>query len=141
MTQHPHQHPLDETARRRSTFVAGVPIVLGDGQAWHLPRPTLGFFPDVDDAGKIRFGDKMGFQFGADYDALVDALAESEDGLGEANALLALAVNLLLRNYSLTFDDFRVLLPRFPGDPENAEMWKAIAALAVGSGPKPTPVG
>lgn len=130
----------DEKGRRRDTFAGGVPVVLGDGQPWHLPKPKVGLAHEVGPDGTLRFG-KTRRSFGEAYDALLDVYLEAEDGPTEINALLALAVDLLARNYDLGGDDFRDLLPRWLDDEPNTEMWTAIADVAVGRSPKPIPVG
>jgi len=132
---------LDEKARRRDPFAGGVPVVLGDGQEWSLPRPRIGFYPGVGEDGSLRFGEQPESVFGRDYDALLDAYVEAEDGSAAIRSLLSLAVDLLRRNYDLPPADLRTLLPRFYDDDGNTEMWRAVADVAVGRSPKPTPVG
>lgn len=132
---------LDETAHRRDGFTRGVAIELADGQAWHFPRPLLGLLPEEADDGSVRFGERARCVFGAAYDALVDAFLEADDGRAEVDALLALAVDLLRRNYDLPAGALRALLPRVPDLDSNTRMWRAIADLALGRAPKPTPVG
>lgn len=131
---------IDEASRRRPG-ASGVPVMLGDGKEWLLPRPVLGFAPEFGEDGSVRFGEKPVRSFGPAYDALVDAFVETDDGVAEANALLALAVDLLRRNYTVSPADLVVLLPRWFGDEANAEMWREIAGVALGRAPKPTPAG
>ena len=132
--------PRNERDCRRPEFAGGTPITLGDGQEWTLPRPRLSLVPEVVE-GRVRFADKMRHGFGPEYDDLVDAFVESEEGLPQMNALLALAANLLLANYDLNPASLVELLPRRLGDEANTEMWRTIRDLAIGIAPKPTPVG
>ena len=118
-----------------------MPIKLGDGNEWLFPKPKVGLSAEVAPDGRLRFADKKSRSFGPAYDELVDAFLESEDGVTEAEALLALAVDLLKRNYDLTPAEFAALLPRWFDDDENKEMWAEIANVALGKSPKPTPVG
>lgn len=136
-----HASPLERPRRRQPFDARGAAVVLADGQTWTLPKPLLGLFPEVGADGTPRFGVQPRFHFGARYDALIDAFAESDDGVAEANALLALALDLLGRNYDLAGLDLGALLPRLFHDDRNAEMWRAIAEAALGKAPKPTPVG
>ena len=133
--------PVDEASRRRAPFTGGVPVLLADGQAWTFPRPLLGLMPEVGSDGKVRFGENLRFNFGEAYDALVDAFAESEDWRAESEALLALALDLLGRNYDLSGLALGEILPRLLNDEGNADMWRAVAEVAVGKAPKPIPVG
>ena len=132
---------MRESDCRRPAFADGVPIVLADGQPWTFPRPLLGLFPERGDDGALRFGEKARFNFGRDYDGLVDELLAADDGKAEATALLQLAADLLSRNYAVPADGLCSLLPRLIGCDRNAEMWREIADVALGRGPKPTPVG
>jgi hypothetical protein len=131
---------IDEQGLRREGFREGVPIALADGQAWHFPRPVLTFYPTFEGGGKPTFSDSR-HTFGPKYDDLVEGFLASEDGYEEANGLLALAVDLLARNYDLRPEDFRALLPRMVGDLDNDVMWGAIADVALGRAPKPTAGG
>jgi hypothetical protein len=132
-----------ERSARRPDFAGGECVKLGDGVGWFLPKPRVGFLPESDGAAGVRLGTKARRSFGRAYDDLVDAYIEADDGQAELSALLALAVDLLIRNYDgLTADEFAELLPRWVGDEANDEMWKAIADVALGrAGPKATPVG
>jgi hypothetical protein len=131
----------DREKRWRKPEASGIPITLADGEAWLFPRPKVGLSALVDSTGRPRFAQKSTRSFGADYDALVDAFIEADDGVNEAEALLALAVDLLGRNYDLAPSELVTLLPRWFDDDANQEMWRAIADAALGRAPKPTPVG
>lgn len=144
----PTPGPRDETALRRPG-AAGVAIALADGQTWLLARPRMRLVPTVDpaadpaDLAELRFGPALRSGFGPAYDQLLDRYVDADtDGVDSANALLALAAYLLLTNYpGLDFDALADLLPFIPGDDANSAMWEAIAAVALGRGPKASPVG
>jgi hypothetical protein len=134
----------DEQSLRRPGFAGGEAIVLGDGQSWSFPRPVVAAYrPVFADDGTVAW--LPGHQFGPEYDALADALDEAEDSHAEITALARLARHLLAINYDLPNAAYSGLLPWVrPGSPAheaNAEMWRSVAAVALGVGPKPSPVG
>jgi len=131
---------LDETALRRPEFAGGVPVQLGDGQVWTLPKPGLMLRPEFGPDGRPTFG-KFRPAWGEDYEAKVDAFLEASDGFDQIVALLVLAVDLLERNYALDDGAIGQLLPRIIGDEANDAMWEAVRDVALGVGPKPTPAG
>jgi hypothetical protein len=132
--------PLNEKASRRDTFAGGIPVVLGDGQTWVLAKPKVGAFPEVDASGNVCLG-RIRRSFGPEYDALLDSYLECTEAADEIVALMALALDLLRRNYDLPTADLITLVPRWFDEEENTEMWRAIADVALGRSPKPTPVG
>lgn len=81
----------------------------------------------------------QGFGLGADYDRLTDAFMASDDGAERMTLLVAMAVNLLQRNYDVGNAEFVELL-RIEGEATRA-MWEAIREVALGRSPKPTPDG
>ena len=139
--------PLDEIALRRPEWVEGVPLLLGDGQEWHVPAPVvaddlvLSLGPD----GKPQL--RCGFAFGAEYNALTDRYIEATSGVEEILALVEIAYFLIRLNYNLTFEAaaplLRVVRPGGKGEAENQEMWRRVAEVALGRDPKgePTPTG
>lgn len=135
---------LDEQALRREDFAEGVEVKLWDGQIWTLPRPVLsGFYPKRKHDG--TFEASTGFQFGPEYDRLLDAFIDSTDGLERMGLLFSLAAYLLGRNYDVADADLPRLLYRVvaddPRQEENFEMWQILSDIALGNAPKPTPVG
>jgi hypothetical protein len=131
---------IDEKTLRRSEFAEGVKIRLCDGQEWVFPKPRIGLVPSR--AGSaIAFGDRFRYSFGDPYNALVDKLIEAEGIVGTFSAKLDLATDLLQRNYSISDDLWPSLLPFWPEDPDNMQMWEAITEVALGKSPKPSPVG
>jgi hypothetical protein len=140
--------PLDERALRRPEFVEeSVPIALCDGQEWYFPVPPGEFFPVTLD-GDLA----VGGGFGPGYDAKLQALAAAWRGVAEAEAgagargehyaavnkaVMALGIDLLLRNYDLDVAQVGTLLRFRPRDPANAEMWRQVADAAKGITPPP----
>ena len=102
----------DEQAARRADFVEGASVRLADGQIWTLPE-RLAEAPDPD------------------YDAILNAVFETENATDRLRAELALTIFLLGRNYHLTPDDFQAILGFGPDDPNLAETQRAIHAWAV----------
>lgn len=126
---------LDEQALRHPEFAGGVPITLFDGQDWTFPIPIVeSFYPKRGADGKTR--QALGFEWGPDYDDLVEAFVSSEYVRDETLALYDLAFDLLRRNYDVTFDDMRHILKRYKdGDPRYEAMlatYQAIASVAMG---------
>ena len=137
---------LDEHALRRPDYTPGAAIKLCDGQTWHFPHALIEYLPRLDSAGKVELC--RGTSFGADYDALADALSEADDAGEQMTALMALAIDLLWRNYALSFEQTAKLLRYKIGESPEAEanraMWAAISAVALGrsnDAPKPAAVG
>jgi hypothetical protein len=119
---------LDEKALRKPGFVEGESVVLADGQAWHIPRPTVWFVPS--DSGP---GFEVRPDFGPEYQELIDDLISAPVGFAAISAELAIARFLLLRNYDLTLPQVQSLI-RFryaPGQDED-EAKAAIIAVAMG---------
>lgn len=134
---------FDETALRRPGWREGVPVVLCDGQAWHLPRPVIEYYYDVGESGQIEIRrDSLGPQVDDELDALVNA---GEDMEKHSVAMYRMARTLLLHNYDLGADHLRTLLRIYPKDhprfEENCGMWEAIYAVGCGTVPKASPVG
>ncbi len=135
---------LDEKALRREGFTEGVAIVLSDGQEWHLRRPELGDFAfRRDPSGTIRV--QRGSTLGPNYETLLDAYLEAEDGLPSMVKLVEAAWFLLRLNYDL--DDtalpqlFRMTVDDDPQAESNSEMWRTLSDAVMGRVPPPTPVG
>lgn len=129
---------IAESERRREGFRGGVPIALADGQPWHFPRPIIDLVPAFDAAGEVV---DLGGRFAEDYEAKLEAFYEAADATARIRALMALAVDLLRRNYDLTPEELRGLLRYRVGDPENTARWRAIGDVAQGNGPKRSPAG
>lgn len=102
----------DECSARRSAFVDGPRVRLADGGVWTLPHRDLSH----DDP---------------EYDALVAAVFEAEDGAEALRAGLALTIFLLDRNYALGPDALSSLLTFPPGDPDLIALQRDVHALAL----------
>jgi hypothetical protein len=132
---------LDEVALRRPCFTSGVPIRLADGQHWQFPKPTIDLFPVVRADGEVAVGAAATFDVG--YDERIEAFFRARV-LGPAEqlqALFALAVDLLSRNYDLELGDYRRLLRFHAGNEGYEAMWQEILDVALGAAPKASPVG
>jgi hypothetical protein len=129
-------HRLDEQSLRRPEFAEGVPIVLGDGQAWQFPKPAVVLNPVFDDSLEAT-GFQSCARFGAEYDNLVESFLQAPLGSPErALRLATLAARLLARNYEIERGALGHLFPFGANDAENMAMWKALAELACGVFPK-----
>jgi len=134
---------IDESSRRRPDARPDVPVALGDGQTWHLPRPRLQLRPAIVDG---RFVARPDHNLGPQYLDLVEAYYRSvadESGSIEdlAVAYLSLASALLLRNYDLTADEVASLLYfdyGLPADEANRETVEAVTSIALGRDSKKT---
>lgn len=139
---------LDEQALRRPGFKEGTPVVLADGQAWHLRRPVVRFVPSDSDVG---FRACLSLARGDGYDALLTAWqsaaeAAREDESASARAVaaeLALGRAVLTANYDLTTEQLAELL-QFGFDPDDEEAFRIrseVLAAATGDDPKPSAGG
>lgn len=147
-----------ESGRRRKTWRPGNPVVLADGQEWHLAKPRATFGPDAN--GGVRTYVKLGnhtAEFEAAKKALDDAvewnsgvlaLPEEEQEaewaahpeMRPAARAVELGRVLLLANYELSEEEVAdILHMSFDADecPEEFAVYEAVAATAAGIAPKP----
>lgn len=126
----------DERALRRPEFLQGPKVTLGDGGDWYLPSPTVRLFPIRGEDGRIAVGG--GPSFGAEYEAMMDELADCdpEDATARLTVQFRMATLLLTRNYDLTDRDLRELLVIDVDDPECRERWQEINRALTGRSPK-----
>ncbi len=136
---------------RKDGWVEGEWITLGDDQAWCLPKPVVFKAAtrfkrriEVGDGGAARLG--MAIPIDSDpYFGMLARLLISED-VDYLNVLLNLAATLLKFNYNIDDDAIGDML-YFEHDEAgnqtvaNRDMWSKIRDVAMGVGPKPTPVG
>jgi hypothetical protein len=124
---------LDEKALRRQPGfdeANSVPVVLGDGQAWFLPKPWIDLYPSsVNGTASVASS-------GTDFDDYLQEIREPQPTRQFAGVLFSLAINMLRRNYDLKDEDFRELLRYRPADESNRTMWDAIIRVAAGSTPE-----
>jgi len=127
---------IDEPSRRRPEFAGDVPVVLCDGQTWHLPKPRIRFRPR---SGPDGFEARITTQWSDDYWQKIDKLNtayESEDSLAILSAELDLCCTLLTKNYQLSEDDLGEIFWIDASDPDNAEMRATVLRVAQGLPPK-----
>lgn len=142
---------LNEAELRRPDFRPGTPVVLADGQAWHLRRPLIWFVPD--DGNPSGFRMCLEVEQNDDYQGLMDSLREGSDAIETEGregqfkfirAELAIGKRLLLANYDLSPEQVAVLM-RFgydkEGNPEGYRIRDEVMAVAEGLGPKQSPDG
>lgn len=127
---------LDEPSLRRPEFSDGPKVVLGDGQAWTLPRPWLRLYPVRDREGRIAVGG--GPSFGAAFEDLIDDLTacDPDDFSARLTIQFQMTSLLLSQNYRLTDRDLRLLLIVDAADPDCRERWAKINQVLMGRSPK-----
>jgi hypothetical protein len=90
-----------EAAARRPEWQDGAPIVMGDGQAWTLPRPSVRVVEQPDLHLQWLLGNTPAPEIGEWYASLPGPDAP-EPSLAEKIAIhTTLAIALLIRNYDL----------------------------------------
>lgn len=126
----------DERALRRPEFSQGPEVTLGDGGRWHFPVPTLRLYPVRGVDGRIAVGG--GDSFGAEYEAMMDELAECdpEDATARLTIQFRMAALLLNRNYDLSDGDLRELLVIDVEDEGCRDRWGEINRAMTGRAPK-----
>jgi hypothetical protein len=127
---------LDERALRRADFAGGVPVALCDGQEWTFPEPRVEFLYDPGPEGY-----KPSVSFGEAFEAKLQAYRAAESGPDVIRTELAIAWDLLTRNYDLTPEQFGELVRLRLDDPVNRLMREAILDVAYGNSPKASPAG
>jgi hypothetical protein len=126
---------IDERSRRKSGFIDGLPVVLGDGQEWTFPLPRLRLTPQRDgDRYKVRVG-RAGL---ANYERWVEVLTGSLPLPPEAmwDLRMDAAATLLSLNYELDESELEELLVWEAGDPASEERWAQIDRAILGLRPK-----
>jgi hypothetical protein len=133
---------LDEMVLRLPTFdeSTSAAVVLADGQAWWLAKPTMSaYYPRLVD-GKYTIS--VGTDFGPDYDAMLDTLEDSHPDQEFFPAIFSLAADLLRRNYSIDEAGLSLILRFKFDDPASIEWVNAVRSVAQGSGAsKPSAAG
>lgn len=120
-----------ESAYRLDTFRPdSVPIVMGDGQEWHLPKPWVSYRPMFDPTGKL--GAMARTTLGADFDEAFDEAKDAETDYDYIVAIMKLGAAMLAINYQTTPELLADVLRFTPGDPTNDEMWTAIYSVSQG---------
>jgi hypothetical protein len=128
---------IDERSKRKPNFDErnSAPVVLADGQSWFIPKPWLEIRP-VFRGGRAVTAYRV-LTCGAELDALVEALADSEDLDGQVTAVASLAAHLMCWHYELTDAELDGLLAFRAADAASLSWLRDIFAVATGrSGPK-----
>jgi hypothetical protein len=129
---------LNEAERRKPEFSEGYPVTMADGQRWILPKPRHRFRPKIV-AGRVEIAG--GATFGPESDGDLEILYGVVDvEPGEFLRIkFAMAVRLLLANYTLSDDEVAELVVLEPGDPASDERWTQMTEAIMGIVPKPSP--
>jgi hypothetical protein len=128
---------LNEAEKRKPNFDErnSAPVVLADGQTWHVPKPWLEIRP-VFRRGKAVSAYPV-LTCGAELDGLVEAMSECEDLDSQVVAVASLAAHLLCWHYELTDAELDGLLCFRAADAASVNWLREIFGIATGrSGPK-----
>jgi hypothetical protein len=128
---------IDETAKRRPTFdgANSAPVVLADGQTWHVPKPWLEVRP-IFRGGKPVSAYRV-LTCGAELDALIEAMSDADELDAQVVGVASLAAYMLRWNYDLADAELDQLLAFRCSDPESLQWMRDVFAIATGrSGPK-----
>lgn len=148
--------PLTEEARRKPTWKPGRPVVLTNGEAWHVPRPLIVLTVDETESGFVEClttEDPQGR-----YLELAKARRDAATNFEFIRAEVLLGSYLLRWNYDLTPAEVAQLMPFYyktdsdeegPGDDPEAEERETelarirdeVMAVVRGLGPKQSPGG
>jgi hypothetical protein len=123
---------LDEVALRRPQFRQDIPVQLGDGQTYWVPKPIVTFglsFEDGDDHPSLIRKD---IGFGRDYMDVLQKFYDT-DGVEQLSVAARLVCRVLRVNYDLTNEHLTELLPYSPENDDNQSMWRDLVAVATGS--------
>jgi hypothetical protein len=124
--------PLNEVALRQPTFRGGIPLTLGDGQEWTIPKPVVRFglsFDEGDDSPTFRRKD---LGFGPDYMEVLQSFYDTE-GVEQLNVAARMVCRVLKVNYALDNEALATLLPYVPNDDANQAIWGELVAIATGN--------
>jgi hypothetical protein len=128
---------LDEKSHRKVSFDQrnSVPVVLADGQTWHLPKPWLEVHPVFRD-GKADSSYSV-LTYGPELDGLVKTIGECDDNAALLIGAASLGAYLLSQNYHLSDADLDQLFVFRIGDTLSRDWAMAVMQVATGqSGPK-----
>jgi hypothetical protein len=129
---------LDEVGKRKADKfdeANSVPVMLADGQAWHIPKPWYTICP-VFEAGKAKTSYPF-YTYGKDDDELIEFIGEAETLSTQICGVATLAARLLQHQYELTDSELDQLLCFRDGEPDSEEWLRAVMRVATGcSGPK-----
>jgi hypothetical protein len=130
--------PVDENAARRPEgFRGDVPIPLGDGQTYFLPRPVVTFGIVLSEEGKPSFK-RTDLGFGSPYMEVLQRFHDTDDFGVQMGCLAEMVLWMLRLNYDLSDVELAALLPYRPSDAVNQKMWGDLTEVATGN---PSPKG
>jgi hypothetical protein len=93
--------PLDERSLRRPDFAGGLPVRLGDGREWYVPRPRLRFVGQRQPLLWTVEG-RADPEFAAAFLAMLDTMPDPPTAADGRAFHSAAAVLLLRANYRIT---------------------------------------
>jgi hypothetical protein len=117
-----------------------APVVLADGQTWHLPKPWLEIRP-VFRGGRAEASYPV-LTYGPELDRFVEVIADEDDWTIQLCLVASLGAHLLNRQYELTDADLDGLFCVRVSQPESGDWVKSVMEVATGrSGPKASSAG
>jgi hypothetical protein len=128
---------IDEKSKRKPNFDErnSAPVVLADGQVWHVPKPWLEIRP-VFRSGRAVTAYPV-LTSGSQLDELLDAIGGCEDLYAQIAAVATLGAHLLQWHYDLDDRELDQILAFRVADERSLDWLKQIVAVATGrSGPK-----
>jgi hypothetical protein len=126
------REPIDELAKRKPTIdlAHSAPIVLADGQTWHLPKPWLVLQPIFSEGKPISVFPFLAY--GDEIDDLIVTIGEASDNAEIIIGVATLASWMLAINYDLTDDDLNGLLWVRRDDLASWDWAKTVMDVATG---------
>jgi hypothetical protein len=128
---------INEPSKRKPNFDErnSAPVILADGQTWHVPKPWLEIRPVFRRGRAVRAYPVL--TCGPELDGLVEAMAECEDLDSQVVAVASLAAHLLCWHYELTDAELDGLLCFRAADSASLSWLREVVAIATGrNGPK-----
>lgn len=125
-----------EKSLRLPTFQPGIPIVLGNGEAWQFVPPTLGYYPVIQDDGRVlrRLTINYGPAWEARFEQALQAEIENQDIL---NHVWWFADYMLRQNYKEEITRYyNILLVFTSKDNEYVRRFLQIWDVVRGNDPK-----
>jgi hypothetical protein len=132
----------NEVEKRKPNFDErnSAPVVLADGQTWHVPKPWLEIRPVFRGGKAVRAYPVL--TCGQELDSLVEAMAKCDDLDSQVVAVASLAAHLLCWHYELTDAELDELLCFRCGEEDSLRWMREVFAIATGqSGPKVSRAG
>ncbi|MHB8359798.1 MAG: hypothetical protein ACYDCP_09935 [Thermoplasmataceae archaeon] len=124
---------IDEPTRRKPDVfdqANSVPVVLADGQTWHLPKPWYVIRPTFD--GGVATAAYRFFSYSPKLDELVELIGATDDLDAVIVGVATLAAHILLYQYDLADAELDQLLAYRVGDPSSMDWTRAVMETATG---------